>query len=277
MGAERCIVIDLLNEFNHSYTELKIMPSSKKNTKSKKTTSKSVSDSSGKKSGQLSERRGARKAEVIDSGEEESSENEEEEEEEEEEESVSNGENLPINVPRTVSTETGRSPTSTMVSLITEISRVGSITPAVRQRIKCLEETEKEVNIMKTENESLKRKIGELERQVEIYEMTRSKRAKKQCNAEHKQLLMEVQMLIRNKIGRVMKFPQKGWTLYSVDRNTVCGMILPELHLPVTVTSDREKKALWDCVIAPSLTRKLSVYKNRITQQMRDQFKCEYI
>ena len=270
MGAERCIVIDLLNEFNHSYTELKIMPSSKKNTKSKKTTSKSVSDSSGKKSGQ-SERRSVRSAEVNDSEEEESS-----EDEEEEEESV-NGENLPINVPRTVSTETGRSPTSTMVSLITEISRVGSITPAVRQRIKCLEETEKEVDIMKTENESLKRKIGELERQVEIYEMTRSKRAKKQCNAEHKQLLMEVQMLIRNKIGRVMKFPQKGWTLYSVDRNTVCGMILPELHLPVTVTSDREKKALWDCVIAPSLTRKLSVYKNRITQQMRDQFKCEYI
>ena len=35
-------------------------------------------------------------------------------------------------------------------------------------------------------------------------------------------------------IGRIMKFPQKGWTLYNADRNTVCGMMLPELHLPVT-------------------------------------------
>ena len=42
----------------------------------------------------------------------------------------------------------------------------------VKGRIKCLEETEKEVNTMKTENESLKCKVGKLERQVEIYEMT---------------------------------------------------------------------------------------------------------
>ena len=62
---------------------------------------------------------------------------------------------------------------------------------------------------------------------------------------------------------------------WSDDKDSVCQIVLSKIQMPPGSTVDDEKK-LWTVFLAMRLSRKFTVNRNKIVQDMRQTFVREY-
>jgi hypothetical protein len=142
------------------------------------------------------------------------------------------------------------------------------------------DEKDEIIEKQKEEKERLKRLIEEKDATLEEARKVSPKKVvanKRSCHNRKvwtRQEMVWIQHLgsvVRNDIGRKIKFLPAGYMKWSLDDKTVCGRVMSHYtHIP-----EGDRRKVWDDVLRHHLWKKHGEYKNKVTQCMRDQHKGE--
>ena len=147
-----------------------------------------------------------------------------------------------------------------------------TICRVVKQRIEDLEEAELKLEIATKENTTLKRKVSELEGQVEVMRMMKKNKKGEKITPEQRQMINDVAAEVRKTFVRQVKFPRKeGWQYWSEDPTSASGMIAGNINWPAGCTEE-SKEAIWNTLIAKAVPRMVTTQRNKITQEIRNLF-----
>jgi hypothetical protein len=178
------------------------------------------------------------------------------------------------NRPSPVCTDSLKEPGSLLKALSVDDAPIDRV---IKQRIEELEDSEMKLEIAEKDNKALKRKVSELEGQIEVMRMMKKSRNSKDVTPEQRQMISDVSAEIRKRFVRQVKFPRKeGWQYWSDDPKSASGMIADRINWPAGCTKEN-KAAIWNTLIAKAIPRIVTTARNKITQEIREKFWGRYM
>ena len=133
-------------------------------------------------------------------------------------------------------------------------------------------EMEKKLGVLVAANYELKKVNAQLKTDNDVLKITKKKKKKgKEYTREQKKMLDDVNHAMLKYYVRMVKFPQRGWDLWSMHEDSCCQIVCSRIDWPPDISMDN-KKAMWNDFIKGSLPRMVTQIKNRITQDMRKTF-----
>jgi len=126
-----------------------------------------------------------------------------------------------------------------------------------------------------TEIDRLNEELADTKRKLEMALICCNQITEKDMSREFKEYDLQLSGIVRNVLLRYWKFFEEGMEQWSDDKDSVCQIVLSKIQMPPGSTVDDEKK-LWTGFLAMRLSRKFTVNRNKIVQDMRQTFVREY-
>ena len=126
-----------------------------------------------------------------------------------------------------------------------------------------------------TEIDRLNAELADTKRKLEMALISCNQVTEKDMSREFKEYDLQLSGIVRNVLLRYWKFFEEGMEQWSDDKDSVCQIVLSKIQMPPGSTVDDEKK-LWTGFLAMRLSRKFTVNRNKIVQDMRQTFVREY-
>eukprot|EP00956_Cyclotella_meneghiniana_P034693 scaffold107563_cov52-Cyclotella_meneghiniana.AAC.2 len=122
-----------------------------------------------------------------------------------------------------------------------------------------------------TEIDRLNAELADTKRRLEMALISCNQISEKDMSREFKEYDLQLSGIVRNVLLRYWKFFEEGMEQWSDDKDSVCQIVLSKIQMPPASTVDDEKK-LWTGFLAMRLSRKFTVNRNKIVQDMRQTF-----
>ena len=144
-----------------------------------------------------------------------------------------------------------------------------------RQKYQLMKRTnkqyEKEIKALQKKLKAVENNLAKSDRALQVLRSSHGKSRNKKVideDPEVKRYKSQLRSFIKYDLGRRMKFLPKGYSKWSDKAKSICQLVIKALNWPPG-TSDDEKMDMWQRVLAPSLKRMISDYKNKIWQPMK--------